>query len=273
MTASVDLTQTPSVFASPANTALQSAMTAGGITAPIVTTAQANAAFLAQGMALLGSNIWGMADATTAVVLRVAPAGTYIQAGAIPTGGGGMAGVEVGVTTVAGFDSHGYWHSPSVTSLDTNGEAGLSHPRISDRFSFSGDAIIAGDYLVAGDTHKFPRMENNPTGIVGAWAYGSATTIKTILFCFFSNGKYLMADPIGGDIPSSGGPGIEFGCYTYDSATKILKVFSLTYDTNGTAGLSNSPYATSAGATLTISSDGKTFVNANGSITFYRVSK
>ena len=76
----------------------------------------------------------------------------------------------------------------------------------------------------------FSPMENDPKGITGAWAADPAT-MKTPIYLFFSNGKYMMVDPIGdiktADHESCGDPGVEFASYTYDSGGKTLNIKDL----------------------------------------------
>lgn len=268
---SVDLTQTPATFASSANTGLQSAMTAGGITRPIVSPANANLAFLAQGAELLSRNIWVIANSNGAAVFRFSASGPYLLGKAGPPEGAGTSGVEYGNVTLTGFDVAGYiWQATHI--LDTNGDWGLS-PSPCPRFRIVGDQLLAsGD--CGGAPNVLNKMDNNPTGIVGAWAYNSATDINTTIFLFFSNGRYLMVDPrTPGD--ACGHPGIEFGSYSYDIATKKLSASANLFDTNGCWGLhDNGVYGT---PTFTISGDGKTIAadssDGTAHFTFYRVSK
>ena len=54
-----------------------------------------------------------------------------------------------------------------------------------------------------------------------------------------------MIDPIGDEgSPSCGGPGIEFGTYTWAAATGTLTLTNITIDTNGCAGLNEPPSPT-----------------------------
>jgi hypothetical protein len=118
-------------------------------------------------------------------------------------------------------------------------------------------------------------MANDPAGIVGAWALGSATNVQVLTLAFFSNGTFAVLDPTGSTAtPSCGGPGVEFGSYTYDAATKILKVSNLRYDTNGCAGLSGTPAATATGMSFTLGGGATTATYNDGtSRTVYRVSQ
>jgi len=287
--ATIDLTADPATFASSANTGLQAAMTAGGITSPIVSTTDANAHFLAQGMTLLGSNIWVIpptaADPNDWALLRLAATGEYLEG----DGPGDLdtAGVEHGTASLPSFDVHGYTVAATNITVDTNSDAGLSHPLSCDRFRPVGDQLIfsedranvAGTCAGSVDHDVIIKMENDPTGIVGVWANGSATTIKTQHFAFFSDGKFLMVDPLGDTEGNNcGDPGVEAGSYTYNANTKVLKTSSFTVDTNGCAGLSDSDSVTTDGMSFTISADGSTATvidNTSSTVNFtaYRVSK
>ncbi|MDE3245959.1 MAG: hypothetical protein KGN80_07715, partial [Acidobacteriota bacterium] len=142
------------------------------------------------------------------------------------------------------------------------------------RFRFNGDQILSGDYT-EGPLSPINRMENDPAGIVGAWANASATSLNTHHFFFFSNGHYLMVDPFGGC--SGPMPGVEYGSYAYNTTTKVCTFSSIQYDTNGCSGVHDSGNGTYGTPKFTISGDGKTMavVSSDGTVTFtmYRVSK
>jgi hypothetical protein len=117
-------------------------------------------------------------------------------------------------------------------------------------------------------------MENDPRGIVGAWAV-DPSAIKTPTYLFFTNGKFLMLDPIG-DLDrdghkSCGAPGVEYANYTYDASSKGFIVKGFTYDTNGCSGFSENN-----AVSFSINADGNTAtVNTQNKTTFnvHRVSK
>jgi hypothetical protein len=114
-------------------------------------------------------------------------------------------------------------------------------------------------------------MENEPKGIVGTWAADRAN-IKTQTYFFFSNGKFMMVDPIGNpEHTENCGPGVEFASYTYDAGSKALSIKGFTYDTNGCAGFSetgaNSFSLNADGDTATLEKQDKS------KISLYRVSK
>jgi len=278
----IDLTVAPATL----NTsALQTAMTAGNIVTPIVTQANADAHYLAQGWALLGSNIWvGRPDPTntndSTFLLRFAANGEYLTGEAGSSSSGGMAGVEYGTATLNSFDVHGYKIPTPAITVDTNGQWGLSHPLLCDRWRSVGDQIIfTADFTTpatcanSANDGAASKAENNPTGIVGVWAFESPTVIKKLHIAFFSDGKYLMIDPFGDvAVPSCGGPGVEAGSYAY-SGTQ-LTISNVTYNTNGCVGFFYDGDTATKVLPFVISPDGTTaeLAGPNGDM-FYRVSK
>lgn len=284
VTTAIDLTVAPASFNT---TALQAAMTAGGITAPIVTEAEAIASFLAQGMTLLSSNIWvslPTANTTESTVLvRLAANGDYLHGEAGNDVGSGTAGVEQGNALLPSFDTYGYKLAASAV-VDTNLQWGLSHPLPCDRLRSVGDQLIATEGTTAdggvtctqNTNATISKAGNDPAGIVGVWALGSATVVNTQHFAFFSNGKFLMVDPIGdttvGVGHPCGGPGVESGAYTYTANT--LTVSNFDFDTNGCAGLKDGTVSPSL--TFIIGTNGATATITDGvdpAVTLYRVSK
>jgi len=209
-------------------------------------------------------------------VLRAAPSGEYLLGEISPAEGGGMAGVEAGTVTFGGFDTDGYWINPAATTVDTNGQRGLSNPSTCNRLKVTGDTLLHRDDCST-TWYSIPRMENDPTGIVGAWSVATPGTIKAQLVLFFSNGTFANLDPIGNGGPGCGSPGVEFGTYSYNPSTKILKVSNITYNTDGCGGFSDSAFVLPAGGTLTLSGDGLTATvvdstSTPSSLTVYRVS-
>lgn len=281
VTSSVNLSQASMAFASTANTGLTTAMAAGGITAAIRSTASANAHFIAEGYKLFSGNVFGIANANTAFFVRLSANGEYIMGEAIPdnyvSGITGQvsttliskAGVEGGTYSIASFSTAGY-KIVGAPQYDTNLQSGLSNPAscetgllpVGDGFVNNGTCFDSGG--------KIPAITNIPMGLVGAWAAGSATTIKTAHFIFYPNGKYLKVEPKG-DGSACSKPGVEFGSYTYIGG--VLKIVTpLQFDTDGCAGFSNGLALQAAGAPVTMSADGSTFV-VGDSGPLYRISK
>src|SRR5687768_16655157 len=212
------------------------------------------------------------------------------------------AGVEYGVAGVSEFDTRGFTFV-SKPAIDTNLQAGLSNPRPTVRVRTDGSDLITSDIVtvqrekkqaslfgelfhIAGTLEissdkepiktevresRYSAMENEPKGIVGAWATDPAN-IKTQTYFFFSNGKFMMVDPTGSAQNAENcGPGVEFASYTYDAGSKALSIKGFTYDTNGCAGFSetgaNSFNLNADGNTATLEKQDKS------KISLYRVSK
>lgn len=312
VTADLDLDSDFAGFGS--SVALQKAREAAGIAGPAKTVEQAGAHFLSQGMGLLSTDIWVSYDDTMAVVIRASTAGRgeYLQGEATPDDSCDVnrvcgsklvskAGVEYGAARMSEFDARGFKFAGEPV-IDTNLQAGLSHLRSNWRIRIDGSGLVATDIVAAPSELKpatsafnpgaliktsaeeptktmvkesrYPKMENDPKGIVGAWV-ADPSTIKTQTYLFFSNGKVLMVDPIGdpersGHI-SCGDPGVEFAAYSYDSASGALKVKGFTYDSNGCAG-----FSANEATSFKLSADGTTaIVEAKGApqLTLHRISR
>lgn len=217
-----------------------------------------------------------------------------------------QAGVEAGIANAIDFDNRGFKLVGKPT-IDTNIKAGLSDPGPTRRVRTDGFELIYSDIVtvqrerektsVFGELFhiakpielsnenevaekevketRFAKIDNDATGIIGAWAYDE-NAIKTQTLVFFPNGKFLMLDPTGEaqreDQAKCGKPGIEFSSYTYNKGSSKLSLSSYTYNTNGCVGFSDVEGSTS----FAISSDGTTAkLEKPGErpITLYRVSK
>jgi len=117
---------------------------------------------------------------------------------------------------------------------------------------------VWGDRLLRCESSPSPKAPNDNTGIVGVWALGSATIVKTQTFVFWADGRYAMIDPEGDTVNNCGGPGVEYGTYSYNSTTLAFRVLTMTVDTNGCAGLHDSSNVEQASAELKLSADGST---------------
>ncbi len=309
--ASIDLESDPAAFT--ASPELQMAREAGKVAGPVKTAEQARAHFLSQGIPLLSTDIWVKHDDSSASVIRISAArgGEYLQGDATPDDscdanrvcGGNLvskAGVEYGVASVASFDTRGF-KFVGRPAMDTNLQAGLSHPRPTWRIRTDGARLIASDvytvqrekkqaslfgelFHIAGTLEissdkepiktevresRYESMENDPKGIVGAWTENPAN-IKTPTYFFFSHGKFMLVDPAGKPAENCG-PGVEFASYSYDPADKTLSIKGFTYDTNGCAGFSET-----GASSFTLGADGKTATlekQDKSRISLYRISK
>ncbi len=255
VTAAINLNSAPTTFASAANTALQAAMNAGGLTGSIKTIDQANQHFSSQFFAAVAGRVYGGVNDTGGVLVRFGPSGEYLHGQAGPDVFAGAtkietAGVEYGFATVTTFDVNGY-RIQGAPLLDTNLQAGLSHPQATERVLPQGDAVRfnGGDSLT--------KVNDIPGTIVGAWSLFSVG-IRTQTTIFGANGKFINLYPF--EARSSGLelPGVEFGSYTYNPATKILKVSNMLYNTMGNSGLFASSAAQPAGMVVTLNADGIT---------------
>jgi hypothetical protein len=277
VSASVDLTQSASAFASSANTALTAAMTAGGITRAATSNAQATAHFLEQSKLLLSSQVWVTQAGTDLLVARFGSQGEVLF-GQFGSTGSTDGSVEYGTAAASSVDARGFALTRSM-SVDTNGSNGISDGGACDRLQVAGNRLLSHNApasCVTESTVTFDKAENDPSGIVGVWALGSATELKTQTFVFWANGKYGMIDPIGDTNPSAcGGPGVEYGSYTYNASTQEFKVTGVTVDSNGCAGLSDLGGSGLASFTLTVAAGGATAtaVWPDGSDTLFRASK
>jgi trimeric autotransporter adhesin len=174
----------------------------------------------------------------------------------------------------AGFVQYGSRNKLATTnSIRLNKEAtaalfaALSVPAPQAEFPLSSASLVALYVNSAGviGTNAFAFVETDAAGLVGAWQANTAsalTSAKTT-FVFFSNGQYVMADPVG-DLgtathPSCGNAGVEQGTYSFVKATGIFTWLSTSKDTNGCAGLNDTTNpANNTGVRFVFSADGKT---------------
>ncbi|MDP1558828.1 MAG: adhesin [Nitrosomonas sp.] len=219
------------------------------------------------------------------------------------------AGVEHGFARASAFDTRGFVLT-GETTIDTNLNAGLSHldPDAERRIRTDGYELIASDIInvqmerdqpsifselfhIGGASstvrartdivpkkevvdRRFKRIKNDPSGILGAWAYDKdAMNTQTLLF--FANNKFMMINPTGKtqrkDQAHCAEPGIEFASYTYNKGNNQLVISGFTYNTDGCSGLSGSD-----NNKFTISSDGNTAQlekQGDEPVTVYRISR
>lgn len=224
--------------------------------------------------AALLEGVWAQADANGAAVLRFGPNGEYLMAQATPPDGSGRPGLEEGYVD---FDLAAAQQVGLVLNTDSNNQWGFSHPIPDDRIvSITDTAITLGDATV------ISRLADDPNGIVGMWALGSTTNLKTTHFVFFANGKVLSIHPAEtqGSCATArqGPPGIEWSDYTFTAGTGALRFFNKVHDTSGCTGAFDSAQAvpdTERNLVLTIAADGKTatFLADDGVtvLTLYRI--
>lgn len=309
----VNLSQSSATFASSANTGLVSAMNAGSITRSITTQASATAHFKDQGLKLLSANVLVAYNADAAVMIRIMPNGSYLMGQASQDDNCGAngscltlpalvetAGLERGTMTVTGFSTAGYQIS-TTQSQDTNIQAGFSHPIACDSGLLPNGEGIISNGTCSDSGELIDKAPNVNASLVGVWALGTSTSVLTQHFVFLPNGKYLMVDPIGDVEPgnpsyvSCGGPGVEFGAYTWNPSTGQVAISNVTYDTNACAGffdlrggirkintlgaqVSSGTVFPAFNGTITLNAGGQTAAvidseNPAPGLTLYRVSK
>lgn len=214
-------------------------------------------------------------------------------------------GVEYGIAEAVDFDNRGF-KLVGKPSVDTNVKGGLSNPGPTRRVRTDGFELIHSDIVtvqrerekasVFGELFhiakpiqlsnenevaekeikevRFAKMDNDSSGIVGAWAYDKES-IKTPTLVFFPNGKFMLIDPTGEtqkpEQQKCAKPGVEFSSYSYNKGSSKLNLSSFTYNTNGCAGFSDFDGAVE----LSIDPDGNTAKLKKPNeefVTLYRVS-
>ncbi len=213
---------------------------------------------------------WFRGDTTNAVVLRFGDNGRFFEAEAQPASPPNrkQSGAELGWLDIDPATGR----ASVLHEVDSNLTAGLSHfGAASPAFAVSATTLTAG-------TASFSRLPDDPAGIVGMWAMGSATDLSVPHLVFLGNGRFMLvthsADPqcIGSNQCP---PGVEFSEYSYDAATGRLQLFNLMYDTNGCDGAFETCSAgqnnTTEAVTVTIATDGKTAVLTDSAGTPYNL--
>ena len=220
--------------------------------------------------------VWGSDDASGGFVIRFGDNGDYLMAQVGAPDGGGRPGLEKGWVD---YDP-ATGKTGVLLAIDSNGEWGFSHPQPTDGVT----SITPTAINFVGGT--ITRFVDDPNGIVGMWAVGSATDLNVPHFIFFADGKVMSIHPYsagdvepGGacDLAREGPPGIEWSDYTFNPATGALRIFNKIYDTNGCGGIFDSSVGTpntEANFVITLSADGKTAANSEDPTarTLYRIS-
>ncbi|QTN31523.1 hypothetical protein HZ994_04005 [Akkermansiaceae bacterium] len=138
--------------------------------------------------------------------------------------------------------------------VDTNDDAGLSHPGAATTVSIVGNTL---NYTVAGEgTFALARVVNTANAIVGSWHLPGLDANVT----FLSDGTYYHSEESDNEPEST--TGMERGTYSWNSSTGALSATPIT-DTNGDIGLSNptpSFNATITGNIMTLVEGDETYV-------------
>lgn len=119
------------------------------------------------------------------------------------------------------------------TIIDTNGDAGFSHPGAATTVTVSGNTL---NYTVPGEgTFSFTRVVNPASAIVGSWTIPGEKLSVT----FLADLSYYFTQEAN-DIPS-GYSGMEKGTYTWNSTTKAFTA-TAPIDMNGDIGLNGANF-------------------------------
>ena len=219
--------------------------------------------------------VWYFSDAAGTGLLRVGDNGEYVLAITDAPSATERPGYERGWLDV---DAQG--KLSRVLALDTDGESGLSHFDPTTTIAVTDTSFT---FTQGGVTESFDgRLPDSGSGIVGMWALGSATDLKTNQFVFFGNGKVLSMHPaetLGACATNrQGPPGIEWSDYSFNATTGALRIFTKIYDTLGCTGVFDSADAvpnTELNLVLTMAADQKsfTFLGDGGTVTltFHRI--
>ena len=205
--------------------------------------------------------VWGGGDGNGATVIRFGDNGEFLLGAAGAPQGGSRPGLEKGWMD---FDPATAQRGV-LLETDSNGDVGLSHPRAGEGITNITDTAIN---FTGG---SIPRFVDDPNGIVGMWALGSATDLKANHFVFFANGKVMSIHPAedqGACLTARlGPPGIEWSDYSFVPATGAMRIFNKIYDTSGCTGVFDSSDGAVLNGTantegnfiITMAADKKTF--------------
>jgi len=220
------------------------------------------------------------------------------------------AGAEYGTAKTTEVDGRGFIMRGEPV-VDTNLRDGLSYPAAKRRVRTDGLALIYSDIVplplereqkglfseifhIGGASStvsakkdavaetvivdsRLRKVANDPSGIIGAWAYDQ-DTINTRTMVFFPDGKFFLVDPTGEtqreDQADCAKPGVEYANYTYNSSANQLNISGFTYNTDGCVGLSS--LESNEAHKFTISADGHSArleKHGDEPVTVYRISE
>lgn len=236
----------PADFANAGNSDLSTLVVAAGEGASIRSPEDALQHFKNQFLAqLAGTYVIRNAAANEVIAFRFAYDGSYIMGEVAAADEAGGPGVERGIIN---WDPASGQVTAAEIFQDSNGEWGLSHPQPDEKlyFSLDGSTLVVKVVETEGTEElRLTRVTNSDGKLVGAWALntgmGAAAKLDVQQFLFFSDGVYLMIDPLGDtefsepDDPRCGDAGVEMGRYSFSSG--ILRATGIIEDANGCAGL------------------------------------
>lgn len=215
-------------------------------------------------------------DGSALMTLRFGDAGRYLMGAMGPAADHEQTGHELGWLDYDATTQHFRALVESNSNLGRGLMLRSADEQASEKLTISSSQLVSSL-----DGTTLTRIANDPTGVVGLWALGSATELNTQHFLFLPSGKLLMIDPLGDTeagicmTERQGPPGGEYSSYSYDKASGLLQVSGKIYDTNGCAGMFDigTNANTSFSGTVQLSADGMTAtVSAgDGAITIYRI--
>jgi hypothetical protein len=252
---SLDLTQAPAQFANSSNNIMTSIMSGAGLTrTTLVDPAAAQVHFKEEFFKQIQGS-WNLTTNEKTIVFQIDETGKYTLGEVGIAQGSGSSGTEAGQIVwnpVSGVIT------PSSIQSDTNGGWGMSHTDGGTTLRLDGDKLIFTASALSTTFVRIARDASNP--LIGTWAMMGST------FTFLSNGKYIMADPVGDTeamlqnrTPCSLG-GIEYGNYTFNVATGAFAVPTKpSVDTNDCAGAWDKQKNIGAAFTITFNEDKSKF--------------
>ena len=220
-----------------------------------------------------------------------------------------QAGAEYGVAKATGVDTRGF-EVLGEPIVDSNLREGLSNPMPPRRVRTDGFELIFSDIVnkaipreqpsvfseifhIGGASStvsakagavvetevkesRFKRVENEASGIVGAWAYDK-DAINTRTLIFFPDGKFFSVDPTGDvqreDQADCARPGVELASYTYNKGANQLSVSGFTYNTDGCVGFSRPDIKEAHKFTINADGESATIeIKGDEPVTAYRIS-
>lgn len=265
--ASIDLAADPEIFAG--SSTLTTLLANAGVDSTPVPADVAMSHFRTQFLSQLAGG-WVRATDTHLMIFRFAADGSYVFGENANAVGDGHSGVEQGTIDWNPLD--GTISLVGTPAVDTNGDWGLSSLIGGEVLRIDGDKLVFTDPDGTVTTFsRIPTSDTNP--LVGMWTLGSADDVTRQTFVFFASGRYMMLDPVGDEeSPSCGGPGIERGLFTLDTATGAFAVTGGGIDTNGCAGLRDGEDNASFTMPVDQMASGAFTLDADGdSVTFTRV--
>ncbi len=123
-------------------------------------------------------------------------------------------------------------------TVDTDGQWGFSNPPSNMCVQVTGDALSFTTSSV-NESVVLTRVADVADSIVGSWYLGNTNAPNDLLvFTFFSDGTYTLADDNDPAVDPNGQDGMERGAYTWNSTTGAFTSIT-TVNTDGQWGISS----------------------------------